>query len=163
MVEVALRLLDERVDLLESLQIPYGRGKEETENHVYIVGEAFTSLLLETHEINHHVGFVIADGDGDISLVDDTQWHGSIRRAASDFLDIRNTEDDEHPAIVVFVAGTLIGIADIRKEIIRDLEFFFQQSLVLVGCTSYLYPAVRLPFIDSLQMILCIPICSHCC
>ncbi len=42
-------------------------------------------------------------------------------------LDVRDTEDDEHPSVVVFVAGTLIGIADIRKEIIRNLKFIFQQ------------------------------------
>ncbi len=65
-----------------------------------------------------------------------------------DFLDVRDTEDDEHPAIVVFVAGTLIGIADIREEIIRDLEFFFQQALVFIGWTCYLYPAVWLPLIE---------------
>ena len=39
------------------------------------------------------------------------------------------------------IKGTLIGIADIREEIIRDLEFFFQQALVFISWTCYLYPA----------------------
>ncbi len=46
MVEVALRLLDEGVDLLESFQIPYGRRQEEAENHIDIVGESLAALLL---------------------------------------------------------------------------------------------------------------------
>ncbi len=48
MVQIALGLLDERVDLFQSLQIPYGRGEEETENHVYIVGESLAALLLDS-------------------------------------------------------------------------------------------------------------------
>ena len=133
MVEVALRLLDEGVDLFESFKIPNGRRQEEAENHIDIVGESFATLLLETHEVDHHVGLIIANRDGDVTLVDDTKRYGGIWRAASDLLDVRDTENDEHPSVVVFITGTLIGIADIRKEIVGNLKFIFQQALVFIG------------------------------
>ena len=57
--------------------------------------------------------------------------------------------------------GTLIGIADIREEIIRDLEFFFQQALVFISWTCYLYPAVWLPLIEYSQILVYIPISLH--
>jgi hypothetical protein len=94
--------------------------------------------------------------------VDDAQRHGGVRSAAAYFLDVGDTEDDEHPAIVVFVAGTLIGIADIRKEIIRDFEFFFQQALVFISWTCYLYPAVWLPLVEWRQSLFYVPVCLHC-
>ena len=93
--------------------------------------------------------------------MDDTQRHGGVWGTAAYFLDIRDTEDDEHPAIVIFIAGTLIGIADIREEIIRDLEFFFQQALVFISWTCYLYPAVWLPLIEYSQILVYIPISLH--
>ena len=90
-VQIALGFLDERVDLFQSFQIPYGRGEKETEDHVYIVCESLVALLLIAYEVYHHVGFVVAHGDGYIALMDDAQWHGGIRRTASDFLYVRDT------------------------------------------------------------------------
>ena len=125
-VEVALSLLYERVDLFESFQIPYGRRQEQSEDHVDVVGESFSSFLLIAHEVDHHIGLVIAHGNGDITLVYDAQRDCSVRSSASYLLDIGNTQNDEHPAVVIFVAGTLIGIADVGKEVVGNIEFLFQ-------------------------------------
>ena len=59
-VQIALGFLDERVDLFQSFQIPYGRGEKETEYHVYIIGESLVALLLIANEVYHHIGLVIA-------------------------------------------------------------------------------------------------------
>ncbi len=64
--------------MLQSFQIPDSTGEEQAENHVHIVGEAFATLLLVADEVNHHVCLVIADGNGDVAFVDDTQGHGGV-------------------------------------------------------------------------------------
>ncbi len=161
-VEVVLGLLDERVDLLQPFEVPHGRGEEEAEDHVDIVGEALAPLLLVGHEVDHHVGLVEADRDGDVALVYDAEGHGGVGRARSDLLHIGYAEDDEHPSVVILIAGSLIGIADVAEEVIGDVELLFQFALVLVGGTSDLYPAVGLPLWYGLQALLNVPICFHC-
>ena len=91
MIEVTLSLLDEGIDLFQSFQVPYRWWKEESEDHIHIIGESRTAFLMEAHEIDHHVRLVVAYRDGDIAFVDDTQRHGGIGRATSYFLDIGDT------------------------------------------------------------------------
>ena len=111
--QVALGLVDERVDLLQSLQVPHGRAVEQAENHVHIVGEAHAALLLVADEVDHHVRLVVAHGDGYVALVYDAKGHSGVGRAAAYLLHVGNAQDDEHPAVVVFIAGPFVGIADV--------------------------------------------------
>ena len=129
-VEIALGLVDEHRNLLQTLQIPDGTGEEQAEDHVNMIRKALIALLLVRHEVDHHVRLVVADGNGDVALMDDTQRHSGIRRPRPYLLDIGDTEDDEHPAIVVFITGPLIGIADVRHEIIGNVELLFEFALV---------------------------------
>ena len=161
-VKVVLGLLDERVDLLQPFEVPHGRGEEEAEDHVDIVGEPFAAFLLVGHEVNHHVRLVEADGDGHVALVYDAEGHGGVGRARPYLLHIGYAEDDEHPSVVILIAGPLVGIADVADEIIGDVELLFQFALVLIGGTSHLYPAVGLPLGYGLQALLNVPVCFHC-
>ena len=161
-VEVALGFLYQTVDLLQTLEVPHGRGKEKTENHVHIVYESLATLLLVAHEVYHHVGLVIANGDSHVALVDNAKRHGGVRRTRADFLDVGDAENDEHPTVVVLIAGTLVGIADVGKEIIGNVELVFQHLLVFFSWTGYLYPAVGLPFVDGCQVVVDVPECFHC-
>ena len=161
MVEVVLCLFDEGVYLLQPLQIPYCRRKEESENHVDIVGESLAALLLVRHKVDHHVCLEIAYGDGHVALVYYTKRHGGVWRTRAYLLDIRYTKDNEHPSVVILVACTFVGIADVGQEIVGYVEFVFQKLLVVVCRTRYLYPAVGLPFADGLKCRVCIPKCSH--
>ena len=102
-VELMLGFLYENADLLESFQIPNGRRKEEAEHKVYGVGESQIALLLIRHEINHHVGFVVADRYANPFIEDDAKRHRGVRRARPDFLDIRDTQDNERPALIVVI------------------------------------------------------------
>ena len=145
LVEVLLRLLDQGVDLLESFQVPYGGGEEEAEDHVHIVREALAALLLVADEVDHHVGLEVADRDGDVALVDDAEGDGGVGRAGAYLLDVGDAEDDEHPAVVILIAGPLVGIGDVGEEIIGYLEPLLQFLLVLLRGTSDLYPAIGLP------------------
>ena len=113
-----------------------------------MISEALTSFLLEGEEVDHHVRLIITDGDGNIALMDDTKWHGSIRSTAADFLDIGNTQDNQHPSVVVLITGTLVGIADVRHEVIGDIELLFEFVLVFFGGACHLYPAIGLPLCE---------------
>ena len=77
-VEVMLGSVDECADLLESFEVPYGGAVEESEDHVYVVSESYSSFLLVADEVYHHVCLVVADGDGDVAFMDDTQGQGGI-------------------------------------------------------------------------------------
>jgi len=147
-VEIVLGLLDEGVDLLESFQIPHRAGEEQSEGHIHIVGESLAALLLKAHEVDHHVRLVEAHRDGHVALVDDAQGHGGIGCAASYLLDVGDTEDDEHPSVVVLIAGTLVGIAHVAEKIVGYVEPFNQLSLVFICGAGNLNPAVGLPFGD---------------
>lgn len=138
-----------------------GRRQEQPENHVYIVGKAHPALLMETYKVYHHVCFVVAYGDGYVALVYYAERHCGVGCARAYLLDVWYTQDYKHPSVVVLIAGTLVGIADVRKEIIGYLELVFQHLPVFFRGTCYLYPAVGLPFADSVQPIVCVPICSH--
>ena len=110
LVEVALGLIDEHRDLFQTFQVPDGTGKEDAEDHIDMVGEPLAALLLERDEVDHHIRLVETDGDGDVALVDDTERYGGIWRTAPNLLDVGDTEDDEHPTVVVLITGTLVGI-----------------------------------------------------
>ena len=144
-VQVALRFLDEEVDLLQPFQIPHGRREEQAENHVHMIGESLASLLLERNEVDHHVRLVEADGDGYVALMNDTERHSCIRGTRAYLFYVWDTQDDQCPSVVVFIAGPLIGIADIRKEIVGYFETLFQLLLVFFRWTRHLYPAARFP------------------
>ena len=127
-----------------------------------MVGESLASLLLEAQEINHHVGLVIAHCNGDITLVYYAEGHGSIGRSRPYLLDIGDTQDDEHPSIVIFITCTLVGIAHVGEKIVGDIKLLFEQFLIFVCWTGDLYPTVGLPLVYHLQPTGSIPICSHC-
>ena len=160
-VEIALGLLDEAVDLFEPFQIPDGRGEEKAENHVHVIGESLAAFLLVTHEVDHHVGLIVAHGDGDVAFVDDTERHGGVGCARAYLLDVGYTEDNEHPAVVVLITGTLVGIADVGKKVVGYLETLLQHGPVLIGRTSHLNPAIGLPFLNGGEPFGSIPICLH--
>ena len=156
-----LCLFDEGIDLLQTFQIPHCRRQKESENHVYIVSKSLASLLLVRHKVDHHVCLVIAHSDSDIALVYDTKRHSGVWRTRAYLLDIRYTKNDEHPSVVILVARTFVGIADVGEKIVGYVEFVFQKLLVVVCRTCYLYPTVGLPFVDGLKCRVCIPKCSH--
>ena len=162
LVQVALGLLNERVYLLESFQVPHCCAEEQAEYHVDIVGEALIAFLLEAHEVDHHVRLIVAHGDGDVAFVNDAQGHGGIGRAAAYLPDVGNAQDDEHPSVVVLIACPFVGIADVGDEIVGNAEPLFQLLLVFVGGTCYLYPAIGLPLIEHAEPTLGVPECLHC-
>ena len=161
-VEVVLGLVDEGVDLLESLQVPHGGGEEQPERQIDVVDEACAALLVEADEVEHHVRLVEADGDGDVALVDDAERHGGVGRARADFLDVGDAQDDEHPSVVVLVAGALVGVADVVDEIVGNLESFFEFALVFFCRTGHLNPTVRFPLLQVRQFAGCVPVSLHC-
>ena len=118
-------------------------------------------ILLIADEIYHHVGFVIAHGDGDVALVNDAERHGGVWSPRPDFLDIGYAEDDEHPSIVILVTRPLISIADVGEEIVGNLVFALQILAVLVGGTCHLYPTIWLPLIEQCQAFTIVPVCLH--
>ena len=91
MVEIVLCFLDVSVDLLQAFQVPHRRRKEQSENHVYVVGESLAPLLVVTNEVYHHVGLVIAHSDGHVALVNNTERHRGVRRTRAYLLHIGNT------------------------------------------------------------------------
>ena len=119
-----------------------------------MIGEAFAPFLLETDEVDHHVRLVETDGNGDITLVDDTEGYGGIRCPRPYLFHVRDTEDDEHPSVVVLITGTLVGIADVRHEIVGDIELLFEFALVVFGGACHLYPAIGLPLCELAQSAL---------
>ena len=127
-----------------------------------MVSEADAAFLLERHEVDHHIGLVVADGDGDIALMDDTQGNGGIGRPRPYLLDVWDTEDDEHPTVVVLITGTLVGIADVRHKIVGDVELLFQLVLVVFCRTRHLYPTIGLPLRELGQSALGVPESLHC-
>ena len=156
-----LGLLDEGVDLLQALQVPHRRAQEQAERQVYVIDEAHAALLVERHEVEHHVGLVEADGDGHVALVNDTQRHGGVGRARAYLLHIGYAQDDEHPTVVVLVAGTLVGIADVTDEIVGNVEALFEFALIVLCRTRHLYPTVRLPLRQVGKIAGSVPVCLH--
>ena len=127
-----------------------------------MIGETHATLLLIRHKIDHHIGLVVADGDGDIALMDNSQRYRSIRCARAYLFHIGDTQNDEHPAVVIFITGTLICIADVREEVVGNIELLLQHLLVFFCRTRYLYPAIGLPLLELAQSTLSIPIGLHC-
>ena len=121
-IQIALGTIDDGADLFEAFQVPNGARKEETEHKVDRVGKSQPAALLVGHEIEHHVGFEVANAHADLAIEEHTERDGGVRCATLLFLLVGDTENDEHPAVVVFVTGTLIGIADVREEVIRDMK-----------------------------------------
>ena len=78
-----------------------------------MVGESRSSFLLIAYEVYHHIGFVITDSDGYVAFVNDTQRNGGVWRSRTYFLDVWYAKNDEHPTVVVFVTGALVGVADV--------------------------------------------------
>ena len=163
LVQITFGTFDECTDLLQTLQIPNGTGEEQTEDHIHIVDKSFTTFLLIAYEVEHHVCFIVTNGDGHVAFMDNTQWHSGIGRPGPYLLDIGNTEDNQHPTVVVLIAGTLIGIADIAYKIIRDVEFLFQLLPVFIGWTGDLYPTIWLPLLEWCQVAIGVPECLHFC
>ena len=126
-----------------------------------MIRKALAAFLLEREEVDHHVRFIETDGNRDIALMDNTEGHGGIRCSTADLLDIGNTQDDEHPTVIVLITGTLVGIADIRHEVIRDIELLFEFALVFFGGASHLYPAIGLPLCELGQSALGVPVSLH--
>lgn len=126
-----------------------------------MVHKPIAALLLERDEVYHHVGLIVAHRDGDVALVNNTQRDGCIRGSGTYFLDKGDAQNDEHPAVIVFITGTLVGVADVGKEIVGNLEAFLEFALVFFCRTSHLYPAVRLPLIELTQSIGRIPVSLH--
>ena len=77
--------------------------------------------------------------------MDDAEGDGGVGRAGAYLLDVGDAEDDEHPAVVILIAGPLVGIGDVGEEIIGYLEPLLQFLLVLLRGASDLYPAIGLP------------------
>ena len=123
MIHITLCFVYKGIDLLETFQIPYRTGEEHTEYHIHIIDEAFSTTLLITDKVYHHICLKIAYCDSDLTLVYDTKRHGGIWRTGTYLLDIRNTQDDKHPSVVVLITRSLIGIGDVGEEIVRDVEF----------------------------------------
>lgn len=120
-IQVALGTIDEGADLFQAFQVPNGARKEETEYKVDRVGKSQPAALLVGHEIEHHVGFEVANAHADLAIEEHTERDGGVRRATLLFLLVGDTENDEHPAFVVVVAGTLIFISDVVEKIIGDM------------------------------------------
>ncbi len=160
-VEVLLGLVDECADLLEPLQVPDCTAEEEAEYHVNGIDESESALLLIGDEVNHHVCLEVADGDEDVAFHDDTEGNGGVGGAAFCFLDVWDTQDDEHPAFVDVVAGTFIGIGDVADVVVGDVEGLFQEVDVFLGGAGDLHPAAGLPFANGTQTIRSVPVCSH--
>ena len=160
-VQILLGLVDAGANLFETFQVPDGATEEEAENHIYGIDEAQSALLLVGDKINHHVCLEVADSDEDIALHDDTQRDGGIGRAALVFLDVRNTQDDEHPSVVYVITGTFVRIGDIADVVIGNVECLFQEVNVFLSGAGYLHPAARLPFLNGAQTIRSVPVCSH--
>ena len=76
------------IDVKETLN----SAAERMEMAAMYLAEELSQLCIR----DSHIGFVIAYGDGNIALMDDTQRHGGVWGTAAYFLDIRDTEDDEH-------------------------------------------------------------------
>ena len=93
--------------------------------------------------------------------MDDTEWYGGVWSTWAYLLDVWYTQDDEHPSVVIFVTGTLIGIADVTDEIVRYLESLLQIFTVIVCWTGHLYPTIWLPLCEWCQALACIPECLH--
>ena len=163
MIKITFGLFDEGIDLFQPFQIPHGRGEEQAESEIYIVGEPFAPFLLIAHKVHHHRRLVVAHSDGHVTLVYDTQRHGGVRCARAYFFHVRDTQNGEHPSIVVFVAGPLVGIANVGKEVVGYVEFLFQHIPVFVRGASHLYPAARLPLLECSQFIGNVPVGSHRC
>ena len=67
MVQLVFIFVNERTDLLQALQIPDGGGKEQAEDQIDCIGEALVALLLIRNKVYHHVGFVVAHRDTDVT------------------------------------------------------------------------------------------------
>ena len=161
MVQFALGFLYQGTDLLQTLQIPHGTGEEDAEDEVDAVGESQSTLLLIAHKVYHHIRLVVADSDAYPLVENDAQRDGGMGRTALRLLDVWDTEDDERPALVVIVAGTLVLVSDVINEIVGDFQVVNQKFLIVAAGTGNLYPAVGLPRIERPQSLVVVPECTH--
>ena len=161
MVQLALGFLNQGTDLLQTLQIPHGTGEEDAEHEVNAVGESQPTLLLIAYKVYHHIRLVVADGDAHPLVQDNAQRDGGMWRAALRLLDVWDTEDDERPAFVVIVAGTLVLVSDVINEIVGDFQVVNQKFLIVAAGASYLHPAIGLPLIERPQPLVVVPECTH--
>ena len=161
MVEVLLGLVDERADLLEPLQVPDGTTEEEAEYHIHGIDETQPALLLVRHEVYHHVRLEVADRNEHVALHNDTERDGGVWRPALRLLNVRDTQDDEHPAVIYVVTGTFVRIGNITNIVVGDFERLLQEVNIFLRRAGHLHPAARLPIFNGTQTILSVPVCSH--
>lgn len=160
-VEVALGLLDEPVDLFQILQIPHTGAEEEAEYEVGGIDEPFGTSLLMVDKVNHHLCLLMTDGDNFVVLDKYAERDGGIWGSTCDVFDVRDAEDDHEPPFVVIVTSTLVGIADVFNEIIRNAQFVDKVFHVVLNGASHLHPATRLPLVEMLDALIKIPISTH--
>ena len=161
MIKVALGVFNQHVDLFQAFQIPHRTGKEQSEYEIHGVGKATITFLLIADEINHHIGFVVTHRHANTFVDNDTKRDCCVRGTASHFLHIRNTKDNQCPALVIFVARALILISDVVKKVSRDFKFVEEKIFIIGRGTRHLCPAVWFPFLNRAQALIDIPECSH--
>ena len=161
LVEVAFRLLNENGDLLESLQVPHRRRKEEAEHQVDRVGKAHVALLLIRYKVNHHVRLEVAHRDADVLVQDDAQRDGGVRRARTYFLNVGYAQDNQYPALVVFITRALVFISDVVQKIGGYVQLVKQEVFIVLRGAGYLCPAIGLPLVGGTQCAIKIPVSSH--
>lgn len=113
LVQTALGLFDEGRNLLQPLQIPHRSGEEESEGEIHRVGEPLPALLLIGHKVDHHVRFIVAHRHTNVLVEDNAQRDGGMWRAGTHLLDVGDAEDDERPALFVFVTRALVLVSDV--------------------------------------------------
>ena len=160
-VEVSLGFVHQNTDLLQALQIPHGRGEEEAEHHVHGVSETLVAFLLVADKINHHVGFVVTNRNTHALVENNAQRDGGVRCARLHLLHIGYAKDDERPAVVIVITGTLVLVSDVIQKVIGNFQILLQKSFVVRRGTRNLHPAAGCPFLLCAECVVGIPIGSH--
>ena len=93
----------------------------------------------------------------------DAYRYGGVWSSRAHLFDIGYAEDDEHPAVVVFITRSLVVVGDVGQEIVRNPVSLFELPSVFFCRAGDLYPAVRLPSVYFLQLAVGVPIRSHSC
>ena len=160
-IQIALGTIDDGADLFEAFQVPNGARQEETEDEVDGVGEAQAASFLIGDEIDHHIGFEVANAHANFTIEEHTERNGGVGRTAVRLFLVGYAKNDEYPALIVVVAGTLIFISDVVEKVIGDVKFVDEVFFLFFCGASGLHPIVRLPVFLGLQPVLVVPIREH--
>ena len=155
-------LLHHHVHLFQVLQVPHRTAEEDREHQVVALSvfELFANRVAD--EVIDHLGLVVADGDEDLTMNQNSQRHGR-EDGVSIFVKflVGHADKGHQPAGFALGTRTFFRILNVLDEVHRRIITGLKFRQLLIGRSGHLNPAVTLPFRELLKARFALPELDH--